>query len=1130
MSTLWSARTLAGCVSLLALLGSAAAQTYRGTLSGTITDPTGSAMVEATVTIVNLETGVTQQTRANAEGTYRLLNLEPGRYRLVVEQTGFETYAREPITIPVAASLTLDVELMLGQVTDEVQVTAGAPLLETRASFGQVVDQRAIEELPLNARNPMLLVTLSPGVTTQGQFSADGVGAGNIEGGRDQYATDFSIGGGKTLSNEVLLDGAPNTSVDRGYMAYIPPVDSTQEFKVEANAFSAEFGRTTGGVVNIVTKGGTNELHGTVYEFHRSSGLDARDFFSNRSGDPDPPSWNRDQFGGNFGGPIRRNKTFFFANYEGLRQAIPFTFTSTVPTLLQRQGDFSETRGPNGELITIYDPASLQRLPDGQRVRSPFSGNVIPPDRLDPVGQAVLGYYPEPNVAGDPVTNTNNYVSINNGTANMNNYGARVDHNFSTGNRLSGRVSYRKDTRVAANTFEPGNPAANTGAPTDISWNLMVSDMHTFSSTMTGELRASFARHHTAEISPSFGFDISQLGFPQSYVETAVPFFPKVNQTDAQNLGRDRFYDQIRDTLSFQGNVTKLAGRHTMKAGFDYRLPRFQLDRNLNSAGTFQFNRNFTQGPDPRSSSATAGHSVASLLLGMGSGGSLTHTDAFTLNRQYYGFFFQDDWTITPRLTLNLGLRYSLEVGQTESDDRMAFLDLDAPNPLSEQVGIPFTGLVGYVGTDGSSRNLLETDKNNVAPRIGLAFRLNDRTAIRAGYGVFYAPQWIAAYDANVYAGYNGVTSWVTSLDNGITPLYTLSDPFPQGFNLPTGDRDPLVNTGQGISGWTRDERVGYTQQWNLTVQRQLGDRLLVEAAYWGSRALKQENRNGWQENQLPNEYLELGSELDELVPNPFYGIIEQGELSNPEVSRRQLLLPYPHYTSVSRTGVMAGSSFYNAFTLRAEKRLSGGLSFLTSYTFSKTIDDFDARPLDHYNRDLERSLSAFDVPHRLVFGAVYELPFGRGRPFGDGMPPALEAILGGWTVSGIGTYQTGFPVAIGRPAVNNGQSAKVDDPDIDQWFDTSVFSPAEPFTFGNVGRRQPDVRADSFKNLDLTLTKNFTLLDQYRLRLRVDSFNVTNTPQFAAPNGSVTSAAFGQVSSTANRPRSIQFSAQLIF
>jgi outer membrane receptor protein involved in Fe transport len=1130
MSLIWSVRAVAGGVCLLALVGSPLAQTYRGTLSGAVTDPDGAAVVQATVTAINRDTGVAQEARADARGTYRLLNLEPGQYQLVVAHPGFETYVREPITIPVAGNLTLDVALTLGQVTDEVQVVAEAPLLETgQASFGQVVNQRAIEELPLNSRNPMLLVTLSPGIATGSNFSSDGIGATNIESGRDQYAADFSIGGGKTLSNEVLLDGAPNTSVDRGYMAYIPPVDSTQEFKVQANAFSAEFGRTTGGVVNIVTKGGTNQLRGTLYEFHRNSALDAHEFFSNRSDLPDPPSWERNQFGGNVGGPIRRNKTFFFANYEGLRQAIPFVLTSTVPTVLQRQGDFSETRAPNGELIAIYDPASLQRLPDGRLMRSPFPGNVIPADRLDPVGQAVAGYYPAPNVPGDPVTNANNYVSVNNATANMNNYGARIDHHFAAGNRLSGRVSYRKDTRVAANQFEPGNPASATGAPTDISWNVMVSDLHTFSPTMTGEIRASFARHHTSEISPSFGFDTGQLRFPQGYVDTALPFFPKVNLSDAQNLGRDRYYDQIRDTISVQANITKLAGRHSLKAGADYRLPRFQLDRNLNSAGTFTFNRGFTQGPDPLSASASAGHSLASLLLGTGSGGSLTHTDAFTLNRQYYGFFLQDDWAITRRLTLNLGVRYSLEVGQTESRDRMAFLDLDATNPLSERVGIPFTGLLGYVGTDGNSRNLLDTDTNNFAPRVGFAFQLNDRTTVRGGYGIFYAPQWISAYDTNVYAGFNSTTEWVTTLDN-ITPLNTLSDPFPQGFNLPSGERDPLANTGQAISGWTRDERVGYTQQWNLTLQRQLGERLVVEAAYWASRALKQENRSGWQENQLPNEHLALGNALNELVPNPFYGIIEQGALSSPEVSRRQLLLPYPQYTSVVRTGVMAGNSLYNAFTIRAEKRLSGGLSLLTSYTFSKTIDDFDARPLDSYNRDRERALSTTDVPHRLVLGGIYELPFGRGKRFGDGMHPLVDAFLGGWTLSGIATYQSGFPVSIGRPAVNNGQSAALENPDIDQWFDTSVFSPAEPFTFGNVGRTQPDVRTDSVKNLDLTLTKTFTLMERYRLRFRVDSFNVTNTPQFGAPNGSVTSPAFGQVSSTANRPRSIQFGAQLVF
>lgn len=1110
--------------------GAALAQTYRGQLTGTIADATGAVVPAAGVSFTNIATNITQKAASNERGIYLISNIEPGQYRITATSTGFKTFSQEPITVPVGGSLTLDITLEVGDMAERVTVSGEAPLLEGEsASFGQVVGERSIREMPLNSRNPMILVALTPGVITTGSFSKEGIGTGNIEEGRDQYSTDFIVGGGRPLHNEVLLDGAPNTSVDRAYMAYVPPVDSTQEFKVEANAFSAEYDRTTGGVINLVTKGGTNEFHGTAFEFFRTSDLDANDFFFNRAGrsSSEKPSWSRNQFGANFGGPIVRNRTFFFANYEGLRQAVPFTFTSTVPTAAQRQGDFSQTRTSSDALITIYDPLTTVRSPSGALTRTPFPGNLIPPQRHDPAGHAVLNAYPHPNQPGDPLTHARNFFSQNNGEADMNNYGGRIDHMFGSVNRLFGRFSYRRDERTAANQYGEGHPALTQGGPTDQAYNITLSDIHTFSPSLTGELRASFARHHTREISPSYGFDQSQLKLPANYIAVAKPFFPKFNVADLSSMGRDRYYDQVRDTVAIQGNVTKLAGAHSMKMGFDFRVPRFHLDRNLNSAGTFSFNRRMTQGPDPERATATGGFGAASLLLGAGASGNITHTDVFSLNRKYFGIYFQENWKLTPRFTLNLGIRYNLEVGQNESHDRMAYMDLASPSPLAERVGLPLRGVLRFTG-DGNTRNLVATDKNNFAPRVGFAYRLADKTAIRAGYGIFYSAQWISAYDTNVYPSYNSTTSWVTSLDT-LVPTNLLSNAFPQGFDLPRRDRDPLSNVGAAISGWIQDEPVGYAQQWNVSIQQQFGGSLLVEAAYWANKGTKMENRSGWQENSLPNvHYFNLKGALNELVDNPFYGVIETGQLSAPQVTRRQLLLPFPQYTSVIRTGPSVGNSIYHAFTLRVEKRFSRNLSLLASYTVSKQIDDFDARPLDHENRRLERSLSVYDVPQRLVMSYVYELPFGRGKTYGAGMHPVLNAVAGGWTISGITTFQSGTPLGVSRPAVNNGKSARLAKPEIDRWFDTSVFSIAEPFTYGNVGRRLPDVRSHGVKDFDLALGKAFPIGERYQLKFRGEFFNAMNTPRFGSPASGVTSATFGSISTQDNRPRSVQFGLQL--
>jgi hypothetical protein len=1110
------------------------AQTFRGRLTGVITDPSGAVVAEAQVELTNLATGVPQRVASNEQGIYLFPAVEPGQYRLTASMSGFKTFVQEPITIPVGGSLTLDVQLEVGDMTERVTVTAEAPLLESETvSFGQVVSERFLSEMPLNARNPMMLVTLTPGVIPHtGFFSRDGVGTGNIEQGRDQFAAAFQVGGSRHLSNEIYLDGAPNTSVDRGYMAYIPPVDSTQEFKVEANPFSAEFDRTTGAVINLVTKGGSNELRGTAYEFYRSSRLDANDFFFNRAGRTDKPIWHRNQFGFHLGGPLRRDRTFFFVNYEGLRQLVPFSFTTTVPTAAQRRGDFSDTRSTDGRLIVIYDPLTTRTdSAGGAPSRVPFPSNVIPPQRFDRVGAALLNAYPMPNQPGDPFTNARNHFMSDNGRSDMNNYGGRIDHVISASNRIFGRFSFRKDRRTAANPYGPAHPATYEGAPTDRAYNVTISDVHTFTPSVMGELRASFARHHTAEISPSYGFDLTSLGFPASFAQVAKPFFPKISVSDLSSMGRDRFYNQVRDTLAAQGALTTLAGRHSIKTGWDFRIMRFHLDRNLNSTGTYSFNRGMTQGPDPLRASAVAGHGAASLLLGAGASGNITHTDVFTLNRHYYAFYLQDNWKLTNRFTLNLGLRYNLEVGQNESHDRIAYLNLDAPNPLGQKVGLPLRGLLGFVGRGGVSRNLVDTDRNNFGPRVGFAWRLGGNTVIRSGYGIFYAPQWIEAYDANMYASFNSTTDWVSTLD-GLRPENYISNPYPKGFSLPKRDRDPLTNVGATISGWIRNEPVGYVQQWNFTLQRQLSSSLLVEAAYWGNKGTKLQRFGGVAENQLPNQFLALRAALNELVPNPFYGLIERGALSGPTVARRQLLLPFPQYTAVNRTGPSLGNSIYHAFTLRVEQRFSRDVSVLASYTLAKQIDDFEdpfgAAPLDRENLRLERSVSSFDTPQRLVVSYVYEFPFGRNKRLGRNWHGILEALGGGWSLAGITTLQSGPPVAVSRPAVNLGRSAKITNPTIDRWFDTTVFGLAEPFTFGNVGRRLPDVRSHGLKTFDFALAKSFRLTERVSLKFRAEAFNAFNTPQFATPSGAVGTAAFGRVSSQLNRPRSVQFGLQL--
>ncbi|MCI0625345.1 MAG: TonB-dependent receptor, partial [Acidobacteria bacterium] len=627
------------------------------------------------------------------------------------------------------------------------------------------------------------------------------------------------------------------------------------------------------------------------------------------------------------------------------------------------------------------------------------------------------------------------------------------------------------------------------------------------------------------------GFDLKTLRFPQNFVDFAQPFIPMFNISGVTSLGRNRSLIQPRETPAGSVSLSKQLSKHFLKFGADLRKYQFNVNRNLNSSGTFNFGANFTQGPNPFQSSADAGLGLASFLLGAGAGGSIFKEAALSLYRYYNAYYIQDDWKVTPRLTVNLGLRYDLNIGTRERFDRLNSLNLDAPSPLSEKVGFPLRGILEFRG-QGTSRDLFELDKNDFAPRFGLAYQWSQNTVVRAGYGVFYVP--LIAINNTGTQGFEADTPWVTSLD-GLTPLNLLSNPFPQGFNVAKGDRSPLTDVGTGIASSVRSNRTGYTQQWNLSIQRQFRNNLLVDVAYLGNKGTKLTGASH-QLNQLPNRFLELGPALNQLVDNPFFGVIPSGPLSGRQVARRQLLLPFPQYTSVSSAEPSWASSIYHAATLKVEKRAAEGLSLLASYTVGKQIDDSSSNRgwggadsiLDHENRRAERSLADLDVPQRLVLSYVLDLPVGRGKRFGTDLHPVANALVGNWSFSGIATFQSGQLVRVSRPSVNNGRSAKLDNRTLERWFDTSAFLPAAPFTFGNVGPLLPDVRADGINNFDFSLAKNFLLRERFRVQFRGEFFNAFNTPQFGLPTPSVTSSTFGVVSSQLNAPRAIQFGLQV--
>jgi hypothetical protein len=1126
--------TLASIMILAAVAVGLHGQSFEAQITGMVKDQSGAVIPKAELTATNLRTRTAYTAVSNEEGIYRFPTLPPSEYEVSCTVNGFRQFQQKSITLQVAQVLELNIELQPGNVSEQVTVTGAPPPLETAsATLGQVVTTRSIAGLPLNIRDPLALVALTPGVILGPNF---GNGGGN-DVGRNFFKSDFNVGGGRSGSQEILMDGAPDTTPDINRGVVNPPVDSVQEFKVQAQSFDAQFGRTSGGVVNVITKSGTSEYHGLAYDFERHSVLDANNWFNNANKQA-LPSFQRHQFGGNLGGPILKSKWFAYGDYEGLRQAYPQTTLSTVPTALQRSGDFSQTFTSAGALIGIYDPSALVTLPNGSRQRTAFANNRIPVGRFSPVAVGTLQYLPLPNRPGNGVSGQNNYIYSADSILNSDKYDLRTDANFTDNTRMFARFSRQQDVRQVPGTMPL--PAGGGRSTTDHYTQSVADVAHVFSPSLIGDLQFSFTRALAAQFGTSNGFNLANLNLPAAYVSAVAPQFPVFNIGDVAGTsnGGDSFTQfQPRNVWALLGSVGWQHGKHSFKFGGDWRQLNFNEGQNSSASGTFNFMRQFTQGPNPVQASATSGFGFASFLLGAASSGNVNAINPISTQGRYYAAYIQDDWKVTGKLTINIGLRWDVGIGDREKYNRLAYFDPLAPNPLAQRTGLTnLTGLLQWVGGNNSP-NQQATDWLNYGPRFGFAYTLTPKTVLRGGYGIFFLPRNIQGNGDGAVEAVR-TTNMVASLDQGVTTYNTINDPFPisQGGILPPlNDRDQLANTGQSVAAPTHDFRNGYSQTWSFGVQRQLPWGLTLDAHYWGSKSTRLQAN--WNINQLPNQYLSLGQNLTTQVANPFSGVVTSGALAAATTSRQQLLLPFPQYTSVTRVFTPAANSTYEAGTLQVEKRLSSSLTFLAVYTRAKSIDDVRT-PYDIYNRRLEKALSGFDAPNQFRFSGVWSMPFGRGRAIGNQLNPVLNFFLGGWDLNGIVTFQSGFPVALSsatnmRALNNNGHSASLDNPTIARWFDTSVFTVAPTFTFGNVGPVLPDVRTDRTKNVDAVLVKEFSLNVRDRAivtQFRSEFYNLFNHPQFGTPNGAITSQQFGQVTTQANSPRDLQFGLKVSF
>ena len=1131
------------------------AQTSRALISGIVTDSSGAAVANAKITVTDVLRNVEYKTETNSSGVYRVVELTPSTYRVSAEAPGFRMYVIESLSLATQQNATLNITLDVGAVTERVQVTATGPLLEaSSATLSTVVENKKIVDLPLNNRNVYSLLRLVPGITPSTPNAESDFFTSTIR---------FSINGGKESLNDIQLDGVTamvQSDIQGIYGASaIPSVEGIQEFRVQTNSYTAEYGRSGGGQVTMLTKSGTNDFHGSAFEFLRNSAMDAKPFFLNRSGGR-KQAFQQHQFGGSIGGPIKKDKTFFFGLYEKRIVKSGSFQQYTVPTAQQLGGDFSNTRNANGTLRVIYDPFTTRVNPaDPSRfIRTPFSDNRIPVSMFDPVAANTLKLWPGPNQTGQVNTNQNNVGIQKVPRSPTDRYDFKVDHNFNQNRRMFARYNRFKQATGAYDFWENGATPSD-GIMYWGSHNAALDYTETIGAGTIINIRGGLSLFNAWRPAFSYGFDVTKLGLPASLqdvtLKTGAPRIPRFDVQDYTSIGPNNGSTYTSDNVAYTlvGNLNLITGKHSMKFGGEWRTFGLGFAQFGSSPANFSFTRQMTQGPDARVASATGGDGLASFLLGVGTSGAATHRIKPADLSRYYAMYAQDDYKINSKLTVNIGLRYEIEGSNTERYDQQTIMDPYAKNPLSDRTGLDLRGVYLFSGDDQSAgRRGVRAAEHKFNPRIGIAYQLNSKTVVRTGYGIFYGVPKFAATDRWTGAPYASTTPWLSTID-GVNATNLLRNPFPAGYVLPVGRRDgALSGVGFGLaSAWATEMRTPYNQQWNFTIQRNLSNQTMIEVAYAGNKGTHNELAQG-DLGQLHPNLLRAENRLLDLVPNPFFGLIDPSSvLGQATVQRGRLLRgQYAQFTGVGPGSPAWGNTNYHALQSRVEHRLGGGTSVMVSYTWSKSIadssdglwNDGQGTLRNWYCRGCERSLSSYDVPHRLVVNFNYELPFGRGKRWGTGMNGFFNAFLGGWQTNGIFTINSGQPLIFSQTTNNSfsfggyqrpdstGVDSRIDQRSIDRWFDTRQFAVAKDYTFGNLGRTHSNLRNDFTRNIDFSMFKNTRITERINLQFRAEAFNLTNTPIFSSPNANVESGAFGTVTGQANPARSVQLGLKLLF
>ena len=1143
---------------LVILLPAAAqAQQFKANLTGTVTDGQGAVIPGVTVVVTNTETNVSAESVTDTNGLFSVKDVVPGAYRVTASLPGFKTFVRDGIVLHTAETATITVKLELGKVEETVTVSAGLSAVESNQGvLSQTMDNKKVSELPLNGRQVYMLLQLTSGTLfTQQTFGASGFSgtrAWDVNG-------SVTIHGSRTGNNEFLIDGASNAGT--GGWSYAPPVDAIEEFKVDTASTDASYGRTSGGVVNLTLKSGTNQLRGSATALFRGTALDSNQI-QNKLNNISNKGHKYMDGEGMLSGPIRRGKTFFMGGYQGFYEEIPFPSTATLPTDLQRAGDFSQTFNAAGQLIQIFDPLTTTCNAQGVCTRTAFQDNKIPASRINPVSAALMAQMTKANAAGTISGNNNFIASPNLGHYRYNSYLTRIDHSFGTRQRMSFSNSGNWGSERRSENSLPPPALRSDNWPTHRNHYLATGDHNlTLGPRSILNTRVSFDRFdepHPKEFGP---LGSVTLPFNTPFQLTSEPWYPNINMSGYANMFAQGFRQTLNDIWSAQTTLSRTMGGHLVKTGAQYRLYRMIRKNVGNQNGTYSFN---TNGPNWTQRNALTGdgtgNAFATFLLGYPSAGSVDVNAESDQRYPNYNLFIQDDWKISSRATLNAGLRWDYQSPVTEKNNAQTVgFDASTPNPfqlpagtINPATGQPYGTLRGgllFARANGASTTPYKGDWNNIQPRVGLTYRVSERISARANYGRSYLGITACCFGVQ-QDGFSQTTNIITAGPLTGVPITTLDSPFPGGqFLQPIGNTLGLATSnGQGFSFRNPDFEIPYADQWMAGATIELPWKMSLDAAYVGNKVDKlpvTRNINLIPESERIKGITRLGgnpSYLSQTFVNPLSGRLPGTPLNAGTLTRNDLLRPNPLFQGINRDFNNIGWSSYKALEMSLNKRLSAGLLTNVTYTWSKRLqatqllNPYDAKPFE----DLDPN----DRPQRVTITALYNLPFGPGRMFGGNSTGFVARLIEGWQFNVIGEITSGTPIGMNGNAVPVATKFAVSAQSLNKWFDTSTrANPRPDGTFAwdtNIGANDfrqsrlflPDVRQDSHPVWSMSFFKNTRLGGSMTAQFRGEVFNVFNKRLYGGPiSTDPTNANFGVVSnSQINFPRQGQVGVRLIF